>query len=249
MASLKVGSDLRYQAAACGRIAVTVSRARPPAHAVISENSPSSAGAVRRMARSDAGAGSRRQDGYGPPGMWSHHPPKRDEPTEDHRRCRIQVCAEERGWLVLAGRIAHQRPTDRHRRDVGMVPDRGAGRDQQPALLGIIPLGDDHAGPDGLFAGQHGLECWQTAIPLPSKSDARPATATRFQSLIIVWCTPCFEASCDVVRSSRSASRATFALKYAPYRFRLPVIGFVPSHDEPSLGCCPICGDPLTTPP
>ena len=53
MASLNVGSCLRYQAAAFGRRAVVVSRARPSAHTVISENSPSSAGVVRRMARSD----------------------------------------------------------------------------------------------------------------------------------------------------------------------------------------------------
>ena len=53
MASLNVGSCLRYQAAALGRSAVVVSRARPSAHTVISENSPSSAGVVRRMARSD----------------------------------------------------------------------------------------------------------------------------------------------------------------------------------------------------
>ncbi len=53
MASLNVGSCLRYHTAALGRSAVAVSRARPSAHTVISENNPSSAGVVRRMARSD----------------------------------------------------------------------------------------------------------------------------------------------------------------------------------------------------
>ena len=53
IASLKVGSCLRYQAAAFGRSAVATSRARSSAHTVISENSPSSAGVVRSMARSD----------------------------------------------------------------------------------------------------------------------------------------------------------------------------------------------------
>jgi hypothetical protein len=43
MASLNVGSGLRYQAAAFGRSGVVVSRARSSAHTVISENSPSSA--------------------------------------------------------------------------------------------------------------------------------------------------------------------------------------------------------------
>jgi hypothetical protein len=127
MASLKVGSCLRYQAAAFGRSAVVVSRARPSAHTVISENSPSSAGVVRRMAE------------IGPltlglnPKVGSHllegglHPPTRDEPAEDRRRRRIQVCAEECCRLVLTGWIAHQHPADRHRRNAGMVPDRSAG--------------------------------------------------------------------------------------------------------------------------
>src|SRR5690348_3250229 len=38
---------------------------------------------------------------------------------------------------------------------------------------------------------------------------------------------PCFVANCAVVSSPRSASKATFALKSAEYRFRLPVIGSV----------------------
>src|ERR1700712_4317108 len=38
---------------------------------------------------------------------------------------------------------------------------------------------------------------------------------------------PCFVANCAVVSSPRSASKATFALKSAEYRFRLPTIGSV----------------------
>src|SRR4051794_31582637 len=38
---------------------------------------------------------------------------------------------------------------------------------------------------------------------------------------------PCFVANSAVVSSPRSASRATFALKSAEYRFRLPTIGSV----------------------
>src|SRR6201998_126539 len=53
MASLNVGSDLRYHAATFGRSVFAASRARPSAHTVISENNPSSAGVVRRIARSD----------------------------------------------------------------------------------------------------------------------------------------------------------------------------------------------------
>ena len=51
---------------------------------------------------------------------------------------------------------------------------------------------------------------------------------------------PCFVASCAVVSSPRSASRATFALNSAAYRFRLPVIGSVLLKGEPSLDTCPI---------
>ena len=53
MASLNVGSDLRYQAATFGRSTLVASRARLSAHTVISENNPSNAGVVRRIARSD----------------------------------------------------------------------------------------------------------------------------------------------------------------------------------------------------
>src|SRR5208282_5213329 len=53
MASLNVGSCLRYHAAAFGRSAEAVSRTKLSAHTVISENNPSKAGVVRRIARSD----------------------------------------------------------------------------------------------------------------------------------------------------------------------------------------------------
>src|SRR6185312_14372631 len=65
------------------------------------------------------------------------------------------------------------------------------------------------------------------ASALPENTDDSPSTAWRFHSLIIVWCTPCFVASCAVVSSPRSASSATFALNSAEYLFRLPVIGSV----------------------
>jgi hypothetical protein len=53
MASLNVGSRLQYQAAAFGRTALFVVRANSSAQTVISENRPSKAGVVRRIARSD----------------------------------------------------------------------------------------------------------------------------------------------------------------------------------------------------
>src|SRR5271166_619470 len=53
MASLNVGSCLRYQAAPFGRSIWAALFAKSSAHTVIIENSPSKAGVVRRMARSD----------------------------------------------------------------------------------------------------------------------------------------------------------------------------------------------------
>ncbi len=52
MASLKVGSRLSYQAAVWGRTAPTGARASSSAQTATKENNPSSAGIVRRMARS-----------------------------------------------------------------------------------------------------------------------------------------------------------------------------------------------------
>jgi hypothetical protein len=45
----------------------------------------------------------------------------------------------------------------------GMIPGRGAGSDQQLALLGIVPLRDDHARPVGLPAGQCRMQRRQAA--------------------------------------------------------------------------------------
>src|ERR1700712_2012665 len=46
---------------------------------------------------------------------------------------------------------------------------------------------------------------------------------------------PCLAASCAVVSSPRSASKATFALKSAEYRVRLPVIRVRPSRRRTEL--------------
>jgi hypothetical protein len=45
----------------------------------------------------------------------------------------------------------------------------------------------------------------------------------------------CFVANCAVVSSPRGASRATFALKSAEYRFRLPVMQVHPSQEQTEL--------------
>src|ERR1700738_5227394 len=63
----------------------------------------------------------------------------------------------------------------------------------------------------------------------------RPSIACFFHSPTIVWWMPCLVASCAVVNSPRSASRATFALNSAKYRFRLPVTQVRPSQQRAEL--------------
>src|SRR6202020_163933 len=74
---------------------------------------------------------------------------------------RVEVGAKKRGWLMLAGWVTDQNPADRHRRNAGTVPKPGPGGDQKPALLGIVPLGDDHARPDRLLVLQHSTQLRQ----------------------------------------------------------------------------------------
>src|SRR5271165_4125945 len=62
-----------------------------------------------------------------------------------------------------------------------------------------------------------------------------PSMACFFHSPTIVWWMLCLVANCAVVSSPRSASRATFALKSAEYRFRLPVIPVRPSQEQTEL--------------
>src|SRR3954470_14289565 len=61
---------------------------------------------------------------------------------------------------------------------------------------------------------------------------------------------PCLAASCAAVSSPRSASSATFALKSAEYRVRLPVIRVRPSRRRTELTrLSEIRGPPQTSPP
>src|ERR1700760_1131898 len=63
----------------------------------------------------------------------------------------------------------------------------------------------------------------------------KPSMACFFHSPTIVGWMPCLVANCAVVRSPRSASSATFALKSAEYRFRLFVIQVRPSQERTEL--------------
>src|SRR6476469_3598179 len=61
---------------------------------------------------------------------------------------------------------------------------------------------------------------------------------------------PCLAASCAVVSSPRSASKATFDLKSAEYRVRLPVIRVHPSRRRTELNHLPeIPGPPQSNGP
>src|SRR5271166_4959974 len=74
-----------------------------------------------------------------------------------------------------------------------------------------------------------------SASDRPENTAVRPSTACLFHSLTIVWWMECLVASCAVVRSPRSASRATLALNSAEYRLRLPVISIRPSQERAEL--------------
>ncbi len=130
------------------------------AQIVISENSPSNAGVVRRMARSD---------------HWRWVSTPRWARTSwnvvstrqrETNHCRIVSGAASRSVLrnacgVFAERILDQHPADRHWRDAAVIPDRGAGRGSQRALLIAIPLRHDHRGPGRLRVVQDGPELRQ----------------------------------------------------------------------------------------
>src|ERR1700744_1839019 len=93
------------------------------------------------------------------------HAPTQDEPAEDGGGLRSEIGAEKCGRLMLAGRVTDQDPADWHRRNTAMVPKSGAGGDEQPPLLGIVPLRDDHARPDRLLiSARHSA----SAKPVPS---------------------------------------------------------------------------------
>ena len=72
-----------------------------------------------------------------------------------------EVGAEKCLRFAFAGGIAHQHPTDRRRRQSGVIPDRDAGDDFQLALPTAVPLCHGDRRPDGPWIGQHGSEFWQ----------------------------------------------------------------------------------------
>lgn len=91
--------------------------------------------------------------------------------------CTIEIGAEKRGWLIPAGWVTDQNPADRRRRDSGMVPKCNPGGDGQPALLGIVPLSDDHARPGRLVVLQHSTRLAQSP---PVQRRAAPLTWPAF---------------------------------------------------------------------
>src|SRR4051812_49578183 len=81
------------------------------------------------------------------------NPPAADEPAQDVHRVGVQVGAQEGLWLFLTLWIAHQHPADRHLH-AGVMPERRAGSDVEPALAPAIPAIDPDPAPGCGGVGQ-----------------------------------------------------------------------------------------------
>src|SRR5689334_14107021 len=91
--------------------------------------------------------------------------PTPDEPVQDVHRVGVQVGAQEGLWLFLTLWIAHQHPADRHLH-AGVMPERRAGGDVEPALASAIPAIDPDPAPGCGGIGQPLSQAW-----LPSAFD------------------------------------------------------------------------------
>src|SRR6185295_5501590 len=96
--------------------------------------------------------------------------PTADEPAQDVHRVGVQVGAQEGLWLFLTLWIAHQHPADRHLH-AGVMPERRAGGDVEPALAPAIPAIDPDPVPGCGGIGQPLSQAW-----LPSPFDPWPPT-------------------------------------------------------------------------
>ena len=144
-----------------GRTAVLGVCIKPCAQTVTSEYSPSSAGVVRRIARSDhCRCVSTPRCSRTSWKVVSIRQRKHEAP-EDRRGFKVEVGAKKRLRVTLAGGIAHQDPADRGRRQAAMVPDRGAGDILQLAGLTAVPFGQHDGCPYSFGIGQHGVEFGQ----------------------------------------------------------------------------------------
>src|SRR3954466_11105663 len=94
--------------------------------------------------------------------------PAADEPAQDVHRVGVQVGAQEGLWLLFAFWIAHQHPADRHLH-AGVMPERRAGSDVEPALAPAIPAVE----PDPMLARTRVLQPLSQAW-LPSPFDPWP---------------------------------------------------------------------------
>jgi hypothetical protein len=146
-ASENVGSRLWYQAA-CRTISTARVMWRSPNKA-ISENSPSKAGVVRRMAISDHclcvsnPRCLRLLEG-------DLKPPAPHEPTEDFPRIGIEVRTQEGLGLEISFGIAHQNPSHGHGEQAGRAPHGRRRNDLYRALPAALPVGDLGRFPNGV---------------------------------------------------------------------------------------------------
>lgn len=72
--------------------------------------------------------------------------PSADEPAQDIQRIGVDIGAQERLGIVIAGDVAHEDVADGHAL-AGMVPEDRLGHDVEGPPGGAIPAGDDHPVP------------------------------------------------------------------------------------------------------
>src|ERR1700728_3391339 len=74
--------------------------------------------------------------------------PSTDEPGEDVAGTGVDICGEEGLRLELAFGIAHEKPTDRHRRHAAAMPEGRAAGDLDETGGSAVPATDAIAAPN-----------------------------------------------------------------------------------------------------
>ena len=179
MASLKVRSGLPYQPAVRGRMAAPRLSINPCIQIVTRENSPSSAGVVRAIARSD------HWRCVSTP-RWARTSwnvvstrQRETEPAENFGWGGFDVGRQERLRCQLSCGIARQHPADRRGWQAATIPHRHPGNDLD--RLAAVPLRQRDRRPDAPWIGQHRGELRRSAPlrrgPPAAASVAAPAPA------------------------------------------------------------------------
>src|SRR4051812_18489688 len=105
--------------------------------------------------------------------------PAADEPAQDVHWVGVQVGAQEGLWLFLTLWIAHQHPADRYLH-AGVMPERGAGGDVEPAFGAAIPAINPDPMPGRGWIGQPLRQARQASAFDPGSAEgARRARGSR----------------------------------------------------------------------